>query len=297
MTVTVLRNESAETLNIFNSATACTVEELGPEQEAEVLDFLAANPIHTVLMASMVRDNGLISPHNRGSFYACRDQQAQLEGVALIGQIMVFEARTEASLLAFARLARHCLGAHLIRGERQSVDQFWKKYAGEAEEPRLVSHELLLEQRESLPLEEPIEELQPVTLACLDQVLKVNAGMAFKEAGVSPLNRDPSGFRRRTARRIEQGRVWAWVQDERLIFKADVVADTPQAIYLEGIYVHPEERLKGYGLRCLTQLGSTLLEHSESICLTSNERNKDALAFYARAGYQFHSHYETIYPR
>ena len=297
MTATVLRNESAETLSIFASAVPCPVEELAREHETEVLDFLATNPIHTVLMASLVRDNGLVSPNNRGSFYACRDRQGRLEGVALIGQITVFEARTEASLFTFARLTRHCLGTHLIRGERESVDQFWKKYAGQDEEPRLISHELMLEQREAMPLEEPIEELRPATLVCLDQVLKVNAGMAFKEAGVSPLNRDPGGFRRRTARRIEQGRVWAWVEDERLIFKADIVADTPQAIYLEGVYVHPEERLKGYGLRCLTQLGSTLLDRSESICLTSNERNKEALAFYLRAGYQFHSHYETIYPR
>src|ERR1700730_6435815 len=90
MTATILQDESAETFDIFNSASPCTVEELGREHEAEVLDFLAANPIHTVLMASLVRDNGLISPDNRGSFYACRDRQGRLEGVALIGQVTVF---------------------------------------------------------------------------------------------------------------------------------------------------------------------------------------------------------------
>jgi predicted GNAT family acetyltransferase len=40
-----------------------------------------------------------------------------------------------------------------------------------------------------------------------------------------------------------------------------------------------------------------LLERSESICLTVNEKNKTALKFYEKAGYQFHSHYETIYLR
>jgi hypothetical protein len=121
--------------------------------------------------------------------------------------------------------------------------------------------------------------------------------MALQEAGVSPLHRDPGGFRQRTARRIKGGRVWAWIQEGRLMFKADVVGETPEAIYLEGVYVHPEERLKGYGLRCLTQLSTTLLARSKVICLTINERNKKALAFYEKAGYQFHSHYETIYLR
>jgi len=126
-------------------------------------------------------------------------------------------------------------------------------------------------------------------------VLKINAALAFQEGGVSPMITEPAGFRNRTARRIEQGRVWAWVRDGRVVFKADVVGETPQAMYLAGVYVDPEERLKGYGRRCMSQLGSILLERSQAICLTINERNKNALAFYEKAGYQFHSNYVTIY--
>jgi predicted GNAT family acetyltransferase len=121
--------------------------------------------------------------------------------------------------------------------------------------------------------------------------------MAFEEGGISPLQRDPSGFRARMARRIEQGRVWTWFEDQRLVFKADIVSETPQAAYLEGIYVHPEERRKGYAMRGLTQLSSMLLERSNSVCLSVNQRNKSAIALYTKAGYQFYSHYETIYLR
>jgi hypothetical protein len=119
--------------------------------------------------------------------------------------------------------------------------------------------------------------------------------MALEENGVNPLQRDPAGFRSRIERRINQGRVWIWVEDGRPIFKADVVGETPQMAYLEGIHVNPQERLKGYGTRCLSQLSSILLERSESICLTVNQRKADAAAFYAKAGFDFHSEYETIY--
>jgi hypothetical protein len=298
MAVTLMRQESTAIFDAFaTQPEACMIGELYQEDQTEVLQFLAARPIHTVFLSSLIRDNGLASPHNRGSFYACRDGRGQLEGVGLLGHATVIEARTETAVAAFARLARNCFNAHLIRGERNTIDSFWKRYASPEQEPRLICRELMFEQREAPPLTEPIEDLRVATLDDLDQVIKVNAAMAVQEAGISPLNSDPGGFRQRTARRIEQGRIWIWTREDKLVFKADVVAETPETAYLEGVHVHPEERLKGYGLRCLNQLGSILLAGHKSICLTMNQENKKAMAFYKRAGYEFHSHYETIYLR
>lgn len=297
MAVPILRHETAATMNTFSAPEPCPIEELAAGDEAEVLDFLSARPIHTVLMASMIRDNGLLSPQNRGSFYACRSRQGELEGVALVGHVTVIEAGSEASLAAFACLTRHCLNTHLVRGEREMMNRFWNYYANTGQEPRRISSELLFEQREVLLESEPVDDLRPATLSDLDQVLKINATMAFQEGGTSPLHRDPSGFRQRTARRIEGNRVWVWARDEKLIFKADVIAETPEVVYLEGVHVDAEERMKGYGHRCMTQLARLLMTRSKSICLTINQQNKKALAFYAKAGYQFHSNYETIYLR
>jgi predicted GNAT family acetyltransferase len=216
--------------------------------------------------------------------------------VGLLGHATVIEARSENSLAQFARLARNCLNAHLIRGEQETTQSFWKLYANSGQKARLVCRELLLEQKVA-PTIEGESDLRVATVNDLDKVMAVNASMALHEAGVNPLQNDPSGFRSRTVRRIQQGRVWVWTQDDRLIFKADVVAETPQVTYLEGVHIHAEERRKGYGLRCLAKLSTMLLERSESICLTVNEKNKTALKFYEKAGYQFHSHYETIYLR
>jgi len=294
-----MRYESeARPLDLFTrDDEPCTIVELNQSDEAEVVEFLAHRPIHTVFMASLIRDNGLLSPHNRGSFYAGRDRSGLLEGVALTGHATVIEARTENSLVCFARLARNCLNAHLIRGEQETIHSFWEHYADSGQEPRLICREMLFEQRVPVPPTENVDDLRPATLSDLDKVLAVNASMAFDEGGINPMKRDPGGFRNRTARRIEQGRVWVWIQGNRLIFKADVVGDTPEVAYLEGVHVHAEERRQGYGLRCLSTLSSILLERSQSICLTVNETNKNALKFYERAGYQFHSHYETIYLR
>jgi uncharacterized protein len=297
MSVTLMGPESkARSLEAFVRDEPCVISELNSADEPEVFDFLSARMIHTVFMASLIHDNGLVSPRNRGSFYACRDRYGRLEGVGLLGHATVIEARSENSLAQFARLARNCMNAHLIRGEQETTQGFWKHYANSGQKARLTSRELLFELKVASPIEGE-SDLRAASLNDLDKVMAVNASMAAHEAGVNPLQNDPSGFRSRTARRIEQGRVWVWTLDDRLIFKADVVAETPQVTYLEGVHIHAEERRKGYGLRCLNNLSTMLLERSELICLTVNEKNKPALKFYEKAGYQFHSNYETIYLR
>jgi len=297
MAVTLIRHESEpRSLDAFARNEPCTIGELNAADEPEVFEFLSERVIHTVFMASMIRDNGLVSPRNRGSFYSCRDRYGRLEGVGLLGHATVIEARSEDSLAQFARLARNCLNANLIRGEQETTQSFWKLYANSGQKARLTCSELLFEQKVASTIEGE-NNLRVANLNDLEKVMAVNASMAVHEAGINPLQNDPSGFRSRTKRRIEQGRVWVWTQDDRLIFKADVVADTPQVTYLEGVHIHTEERRKGYGLLCLAQLSAHLLERSESICLTVNEKNKTAVKFYEKAGYQFHSHYETIYLR
>lgn len=140
-----------------------------------------------------------------------------------------------------------------------------------------------------------ITGLRQATFADLELVIKVNAEMAQAESGTDPLERDPEGFRYRTARRIAHGRNWIWMKGGKLLFKADIIADTPQVIYLEGIYVEPGERGKGYGSMCLSQLGRILLRRTGSICLTLNANDRKTRNFYGKAGYSLRSYYDTIY--
>ena len=50
-----------------------------------------------------------------------------------------------------------------------------------------------------------------------------------------------------------------WVEDGTLMFKADVITDTPEVVYLEGVWVDPSERGNGNGLRCMSQLNREFL--------------------------------------
>ncbi|HEX8650966.1 MAG TPA: GNAT family N-acetyltransferase [Pyrinomonadaceae bacterium] len=271
------------------------VELLTDSTEAEVLNFLGARPIHTVVMAGYIRDNGLESPFNRGTFYGCRSAGGQLEGVALIGHVILVEARGVAALKAFARLAQTYTRAHMTMGEQERVASFWSYYAEGGLAPRRLCRELLFEQRWVEGPHDLVRGLRQANLDDLSLVMPVHAEMAAAESGINPLESDPSGFRLRLARRIEQGRVWVWVQEGRLIFKADVISETPEVNYLEGVYVNPSERGRGYGLRCMSHLSRILLARTKALCLLVNEENQEAINLFYKAGYKVHSYYDTIF--
>ncbi len=264
-------------------------------QEAEALEFLSARPLHSVFLAGFIRDNGLVSPQNRGSFYACRDRQGRLQGIALMGHAILIEARTDASLAAFARLARGFASAQMLLGEQEKVERFWSHYAEASQAPQSARRMLLLEKRWPIADSEPVDGLRFALLSDIDNVLAVNAQMALDESGHNPMNIDPAGFRARAARRIEQNRVWVWTEGDRLVFKTEVVAETPDCIYIEGVYVDPQARRKGYGTRCFSQLSRSLLARAGSICLLVGERNYNARRFYESAGYTQHSFYDCLF--
>ncbi len=263
--------------------------------EGEVLDFLAERPVHTVVMAGLIRDNGIESPFNRGSFYACRDSEGRLAGVALIGHATFVEARTDAALRAFAALAQKERGAHMILGEQGMIQSFWGHYAPAGQTPRLFCRELLFEQRWPVEACEPVKGLRRATLDDLMLVMPVHAAMAYDESGVNPLDVDLAGFRLRCSRRIEHGRVWVLVEEGNLIFKADVASETPDCTYVEGVYVEPASRKRGYGMRCLSHLGRELLSGSAAVCALVNEQNLVAQSLFLRAGYKLRGYYETIF--
>lgn len=277
------------------AANSLSVQPLRVGQEAEVLAFLGERPLHTVVMAGHILDNGLESPLNRGSFHASRDKEGRLEGVALIGHATLVETRSEAALAAFARLAQTCPNVHMIVGEQEKIDRFWRYYANIGQLPRRVGRELLLEQQWPAEAYEPVRELRLATLDDLEQVMLVQGEMASAASGINPREADPAGFRMRCARRIKRQRVWVWVEDGRLIFKADVISDTPQVIYLEGIYVNPQERSRGYGARCMSQLAQNLLTRTNSLCILVNDESRRARVFFERIGFKLCSYYDTVF--
>jgi ribosomal protein S18 acetylase RimI-like enzyme len=280
--------------NTHNQGTVA-VERLANSDEAEVLQFLSQRLIHTVTMSSLINDNGIVSPLNRGVFYGCRDLNGQLEGVALVGHATLMETLSDRALAALAHVARECPNTHLIMGEKERVADFWSHYSEAGRRQRLACREWLYELSWPIEARESVRALRPATVAELDLVMPIQARLAFIESGVDPLEVDPQGFRERCLRRINQGRTWVVVENGDLVFKADVASKTSEVTYLEGVWLREDCRHTNIGTRLMSELMRHLLEDAKSICLLVNETNELAQRFYRKCGFHFRSTYETIF--
>jgi predicted GNAT family acetyltransferase len=275
--------------------TELRVEELTAANTAEVIEFLNRRPIHTVTMLGFIRDNGIQSKLNRGTFYSCRNRDGHLEGVALIGHATLMETTTDRALEVLAVVAKKCDNAHMIMGESERIEYFWSQYQSGGQEMRLACREFLFELRSPLRDVDPHDGFRLATLDDLELVMPVQGQMAFEESGINPMESDPEGFRARCSRRIQQGRTWVVVEDGALVFKADLISETDDVAYIEGVWVNPERRRNNIGLRCMSQLAKVLLANKNSICLLVNEQKTGAHDFYSKAGYEFRGVYDTIF--
>jgi ribosomal protein S18 acetylase RimI-like enzyme len=270
------------------------IHSLDDRHKEEVLSFLNIRPLNTFIMSSWIRDNGLESSLNRGSFIGYRNPARRLEGVALIGHITVFETESDPALAAFAARTRACAWAHAVVGRAERVDRFLGYYSQGQLQPRLVCYDLLFQKRLTAKVD-TISTLRLARSEELELIAPIHAQTAVEESGVNPLAKDPAGFRQRCERRIYQERVWVALENGQVKFKADIVSDTPDVVYLEGVYVSPEHRGNGYGARCMIQLTNHLLERTKSVCLLVNRPNVAAQACYKKAGYEFREYYDTLY--
>ena len=268
---------------------------LNAAHEAEVLAFLAVRPIHTVAMVGLIRDNGLISALNRGTFYGCYSRWGQLEGVALIGHSTLIETTSDRALESLAAKAREHANGHLIMGESARISEFWRYYSATDQAVRRTCREVLYELNSPAVARQRIQGLRLATREDLESIVPVHAQMAQDESGVDPRIQDALGFRRRCARRIDLGRTWVATENGRLIFKADIVSLTSSVIYLEGIWSHSECRAQGSSFLFMSSLVRVLLSRTESLCLLVNERNIRAQRFYQRVGFKRRAIYDTIF--
>ena len=173
------------------------ISQLAADETEEVLEFLNQRPVHTVVMVSFIRDNGIVSELNRGKFYGYRSTAGTLEGVALIGHTTLVEARSEGSLKALAFTARNAdAKIHLIMSSGDSAAEFWRYYAGPGQ-PRLTCVEELFELSFPFAVQQNEWRLRKAEIDHLLPVAEAQAEVAFIESGVDPMLADREGFLRR----------------------------------------------------------------------------------------------------
>lgn len=261
--------------------------ELGEGDREQVLRFLAERPVHTVVMTSYIEDNGVVSELNRGKFFGYRNPAGVLEGVALIGHTTLVEARSPEALRSFAVEAkRPATPIHIIMSSGDDARTFWDLLKDGLCEPRLSCTEMLFEASFPFLVQGGDTGVRLAKMSELIPVAEAQAEVAFIESGVDPMVRDREGFLKRVARRIEQGRIHVVFDGDELVFKTDVIAQTSEVAYLEGVYVAEKLRGQGIGPKCLAAVTIGLLSEVSNVCLLSNVTMTSAHKSFEKAGYR-----------
>ena len=136
--------------------------------------------------------------------------------------------------------------------------------------------------------------LREATLGDLDLLVPACAAAHLEEIGLDPLERDPDGFRWRTQAQIGEGRSWIWLQEGRILFKAEASAWTPQAVQLQQVWVDPSARRRGNAKRAMRDLCRRLLTVVPRVCLFVRPENAPAIRLYESIGMQRTISYRSL---
>lgn len=271
-------------------------EALTEYDRTEVLNFLKLRPVHTIIMTGFVRDNGIESADNRGKFYGYRNSNGELEGVALIGHTTLIEARSEKALKAFAKKAQVSeTPIKMMMSHGDAIERFWNYYAAAGQKPLHNFKELVFQVSFPFFVQNCEWNVRLARAEELEQVAKAQAAVAFMESGIDPLARDREGFLKRCLRRIEMNRTFVVFENGKLIFKVDVMSESEDAAYLEGLFVAEEFRGREIGSRCLAKVTLDLLERVQHVCGLSNADFAGVHRTLGKAGFKNSDYCQTIF--
>lgn len=238
---------------------------------SQVLAFCAADPVERVFLEDVAR-------RALGRFAGVRDR-GHLTALVHLGVNLV---PSGPGCGAFAELVAGS-DPRMVVGEEGAVTELWDLVRGGFPEP--------LDDRPGQPvyvLERPPSDggsaLRHATLDDLGLLVPAAAEAYREEVGVDAYSRDPSLFEWRTRAQIEEGRSWIWREEERILFKAEASAWTPDAVQLQQVWVEPELRGLGYGKRGLADLCRLLLGTTPAVCLFVRPENAPAIALYESIG-------------
>ena len=260
---------------------------LSDRDRAEALALCDRDPVANVFVTARIRACGL-DPMRLGAQLWGYFESGQLTSLCYVGANMVPVQAAPAAIAAFAdrarRQGRRCSS---IAGPADGVGELWRQIAPFWDRPREIRHRQPLMAITDRPLVQPDPAVRLVRPDELSILLPASVAMFTEEVGVSPIGPDGGfAYRARVGELIAAGRSFARIEDGTVVFKAEVGAVTRQACQVQGVWVPPELRGRGYASGGM----AAVVEHARAtmapvVSLYVNDFNAPARAAYRRAGF------------
>ncbi|TYP82704.1 DUF4081 domain-containing GNAT family N-acetyltransferase [Blastococcus xanthinilyticus] len=264
---------------------------LDEADEPAVQRLLAADPVGACVIAGRVEVAGTAPVSLGAPLWGVGDGD-RLDAVCLAGANLIpFAApgAERAAAVAFAERARRAgRRCSTIVGPSAVVGPLWELLApawGPCRDHRPRQPLMAID---GPPAVAPEPRVRPVSPDQLEVLLPAAVAMFTEEVGVSPLRIDGgAGYRARVDELVRAGQSLAWIEDGRVLFKAEIGAVSRGACQVQGVWVAPALRGRGIGTACT----AAVVEYARAVIapvvsLYVNDYNTRARTAYRRVGFR-----------
>jgi len=276
-----------------------TARVLDETDEAAVHRLLATDPVAACVLAGRIETAGT-APASLGAPLWGVGTGRTLDAVCLAGANLIpfaVPGAERGAAAAFAERARRAgRRCSTIVGPAASVAPLWDLLNpswGPARDHRPRQPLMAID---SPPRVTPEPRVRPVRSAELETLLPAAIAMFTEEVGVSPLRVDGgAGYRARVTELVRAGQSLAWIENGRVLFKAEIGAVSRAACQVQGVWVAPELRGRGIG----TAGTAAVVEYARAalapvVSLYVNDFNHAARAAYRRVGFREVGQYASV---
>ncbi|MGH7641458.1 MAG: GNAT family N-acetyltransferase [Candidatus Dormibacteria bacterium] len=243
--------------------------------------------LDTVFLRSEIRQGAL----RQGSLLGVEHPLSRrLRGVVMHGPLVVPWAPDPRDLAALAKALRpHLHWVQLMVGPQDQVARLQELLNGRLPPVRTLRAEqphYALDRGSVAPEPDNPPPLRRARTEELELLVRAGAAMHLEEVGFDPLTVDPSGYRERVLALIRRGRLYVWMEGDRVAFKAECSSVTPEAVQLQGVWTDPTLRRQGRATKAMASLCRQLLDDTEWVTLFVNDFNETAIRVYERTGFK-----------
>jgi len=272
------------------------VRVLGPEDLPDFVRLVALDPVVNVFADYRARTTNL-EPRWLGGEVWGRFRDGRLTAACHVGANLVPVQATEDDARVFAeRALTRGRSVSTIVGPQAAVRTLWNGVAGAWGRPRDVRWDQPHLEIAEGPQVAPDPAVRVTTMDDLAEVYPACVAMYTEEVGVSP---EAGGgadlYRTRVSQIISRGWSFAGFDHGRLVFKAEVACATPAAAQVQGVWVPPDRRGEGIGVRGMAAVVELVRrEIAPVVALYVNEYNLPARRVYELVGFRQSATFATV---
>jgi len=276
--------------------TSQCIRVLGPNDVSEALALVATDPVTNVFADYRTRITQLDTRWLGGEMWGYLEGD-RLVSMCHVGANLVPVNATPAACAAFVeRAAWNGQKSSTIVGPQDAVALLWAGLEEHWPRPR----DLRWNQPHLIATSPPSAQGDPLvrrtTKEEVDLLYPACVAMYTEEVGISPeLDGGKDLYRARVNQLIGRGWSFSRIEADRVVFKAEVACATPSACQIQGVYVDPELRGRGFGSAGMATVVDTCLrEIAPVVSLYVNAHNVSARAAYRTAGFEDAGAFATL---